>query len=153
VAEEIFNAVDGLNDAKEENEQRWGVRPHKVSLYSAYDFKEGRLRGITTGGGWRWRSKNIIGRTSSGGERTGKALVATDLMVGYTMKIPRVPGSFRFQINVYNVLDETDIIPVRVASSEANPDGFQVPGGRGLGYSRYDLVTPREWRFTTTWSF
>jgi outer membrane receptor protein involved in Fe transport len=153
VAEEIFNAVDGLNDAKEENEQRWGVRPHKISLYSAYDFKEGRLRGITTGGGWRWRSKNIIGRTSSGGERLGKALVATDLMVGYTMKIPRVPGSFRFQINVYNVLDETDIIPVRVASSEANPDGFQVPGGRGLGYSRYDLVTPREWRFTTTWSF
>lgn len=49
VAEEIFNAVDVLNEAKEENEQRWGVRPHKVSLYTAYDFKEGRLRGITTG--------------------------------------------------------------------------------------------------------
>jgi hypothetical protein len=69
VAEEIFNAVDVLNDAKEVNEQRWGVRPHKVSLYTAYDFKEGRLRGLTTGGGWRWRSANIIGRTSSGGGR------------------------------------------------------------------------------------
>ena len=153
VAQEIFNAVDVINDAKEVNEQRWGVRPHKVSLYTAYDFKEGRLRGFTTGGGWRWRSKNIIGRNSSGGEREGKALVATDLMIGYTTKFPRVPGRFRFQINVYNVLDDTDIIPVRIASGAANPDGFQVPGGRGLGYSRYDLVVPREWRFTTTWSY
>ncbi len=153
VAEEIFNAVDDLNEAKELNEQRWGVRPHKISLYTAYDFKEGRLRGFTTGGGWRWQSANIIGRNSAGGERTGKALVATDLMVGYTTKLPRTPGQFRFQINVYNVLDDTKIIPVRIASSEANPDGFQVPGGRGLGYSRYDLVVPREWRFTTTWSY
>ena len=24
---------------------------------------------------------------------------------------------------------------------------------RGLGYSRYDLVAPREFRFTTTWSY
>jgi len=153
VAQEIFNAVDVINDAKEENEQRWGVRPHKISLYTAYDFKEGRLRGITTGGGWRWRSANIIGRNSSGGEQTGKALVATDLMIGYTTKLPRIPGQFRFQINVYNVLDDTDIIPVRIASSAANPDGFQVPGGRGLGYGRYDLVVPREWRLTTTYSF
>jgi hypothetical protein len=153
VAQEIFNAVDVINDAKEENEQRWGVRPHKISLYSAYDFKEGRMRGFTVGGGWRWRSANIIGRNSAGGERTGKALVATDLMIGYTTKLPRVPGRFRFQINVNNVLDDTDIIPVRIASSEANPDGFQVPGGRGLAYSRYDLVVPREWRFTTTWSY
>jgi len=153
VAEEIFNAVDVINDAKEVNEQRWGVRPHKISLYTAYDFKEGRLRGFTTGGGWRWRSENIIGRNSSGGERTGKALVATDLMIGYTTKLPRIPGRFRFQINVNNVLDDTDIIPVRIASSASNPDGIQVPGGRGLGYSRYDLVVPREWRFTTTWSY
>jgi iron complex outermembrane recepter protein len=153
VAQEIFDAVDLLNEAKEENEQRWGVRPHKVSLYTAYDFKEGRLRGLTTGGGWRWRSANVIGRNSAGGERTGKAIAATDLMIGYTTKISKLPGRFRFQINVYNVLNDTDIIPARIASSDANPDGFQVPGGRGLGYSRYDLVVPREWRFTTTWSY
>jgi hypothetical protein len=28
-----------------------------------------------------------------------------------------------------------------------------LPGGRGLAYSRYDLVAPREFRFTTTWSY
>jgi hypothetical protein len=35
----------------------------------------------------------------------------------------------------------------------AAPDGFQVPGGRGLGYTRFDLIQPRELRFTTTYSF
>ncbi len=31
--------------------------------------------------------------------------------------------------------------------------GFNLPGGRGVAYSRYDLVTPREFRFTTMYSF
>ena len=153
VAQEIFDVVDALNDAKEENEQRWGVRPHKISLFSAYDFKEGRLRGFTLGGGWRWRSANVIGRNSRGAEITGRVLTATDLMFGYSRKFERIPGRFRFQINVTNVLNETNIIPSRIASSDNAPDGFVVPGGRGIGYSRYDLVVPREWRFTTTWSY
>jgi hypothetical protein len=56
-------------------------------------------------------------------------------------------------VNVSNLLNETDIIPVRLSTSAANPDGHLLPGGRGVAYSRYDLVTPREWRFTTTYSF
>ena len=153
VAEEIFEVVDTLNDAKEQNERRWGVRPHKVSLFTAYDLKEGRMKGFTVGGGWRWRSANIIGENSRGEEITGKALVATDLMIGYTRKFQRIPGRFRFQINIANVFDKTDIIPVRIATGANAPDGFELPGGRGLAYSRYDLVTPREFRFTTTWSY
>src|SRR5690606_9259862 len=56
VAEEIFDLVDNLNREKEQQEKRWGVRPHKISFFTAYDFKEGRLNGFTIGGGWRWRS-------------------------------------------------------------------------------------------------
>jgi hypothetical protein len=63
-----------------------------------------------------------------------------------------VPGRFRFQINVTNVLDNTDIIPVRLATGAGALDGFSLPMGRGVAYSRYDLVAPREIRFTTTWS-
>ena len=129
------------------------MRPHKINLFTAYDFKEGWPRGLTAGGGWRWRSANIIGRNASGGEMTGRSIVETDLMLAYTRKLPRIPGRFRFQINVTNVLDKSDIIPVRLASSDAAPNGFVVPGGRGLAYSRYDLVTPREIRFTKTWSY
>jgi hypothetical protein len=37
--------------------------------------------------------------------------------------------------------------------SATAPDGFSLPGGRGPAYTRYDLVQPREIRFTTTYSF
>ncbi len=153
IAQEIFNLVDTMNDERDEEEKRWGLRPHKVSLFTAYDFKEGRLRGFTVGGGWRWRTPNVIGSDGSGNEITGKAITASDLMLAYSRKFQGLPGRVRFQLNVSNVLDNTDIIPVRIATGAAAPNGFMLPGGRGLAYSRYDLVAPREFRFTTTWSY
>lgn len=153
VAEEIYNLVDSLNNTKEQVEKRWGVRPHKVSLYTAYDFREGWMKGFTVGGGWRWRSANVIGEDSSGSEISGKVITAADLMLAYVTKFKGLPGSFRFQLNVANLFDRTDIIPVRLSTSDTVPDGFILPGGRGVAYSRYDLVRPREIRFTTTYSF
>jgi outer membrane receptor for ferric coprogen and ferric-rhodotorulic acid len=129
------------------------VRPHKLSLFTAYDFREGRLRGFSVGGGWRWRSANVIGEDSKGREITGRVMTATDLMLAYNLRLARLPGRLRFQVNVANVLNNTRIIPVRLATGATSPDGFLVPGGRGVAYSRYDLVAPRELRFTTTWSF
>lgn len=153
VAQEILNLIDTLNQDKEEQEKRWGVRPHKISLFTAYDFSEGRLKGFTIGGGWRWRSPNVIGSDSRGKEITGKAIAATDLMIAYSRKFSPLPGRVRFQINISNLLDQTEIIPVRLATSTDVPDGFVLPAGRGVAYSRYDLVAPREIRFTTTYSF
>jgi iron complex outermembrane recepter protein len=153
VAEEIFNLTDALNDEKLLQEKRWGVRPHKVSFFTAYDFKENFLRGLTVGGGWRWRSANVIGSAANGGEITGRVIQAADAMMAYSTKIKGLPGRVRFQVNVSNLFDETNIIPVRLATSATAPNGYELPGGRGLAYSRYDLVTPREWRFTTTYSF
>ena len=153
IAQEVYNLIVNMNDDKEQEERRWGVRPHKVSLFTAYDFREGRLRGLTVGGGWRWRSANVIGEDSRGREITGRVIAATDLMLAYTLRLPRVPGRLRFQANVANVLNNTRIIPVRLATGAAAPDGFLVPGGRGVAYARYDLVAPRELRLTTTWSY
>ena len=153
IAQEIFNLVEALNNERDSEEKRWGLRPHKVSLFTAYDFKEGRLKGFTVGGGWRWRSANVIGSNSQGGENYGKAITANDLMIAYSRKFARLPGRVRFQLNISNVLDNTEIIPVRIATGATAPDGFMMPGGRGLAYSRYDLVQPRELRFTTTWSY
>jgi outer membrane receptor protein involved in Fe transport len=153
IAQEIYNLVDTMNAERDDEEKRWGLRPHKVSLFTAYDFREGRLRGFTVGGGWRWRSANVIGSDSKGNEVIGKPITANDVMIAYTRKFDRVRGRVRFQLNVSNVLDHTDILPVRIATGAAAPDGFILPGGRGLAYSRYDLVAPREFRFTTTWSY
>ncbi|MBL9200846.1 MAG: hypothetical protein JNL39_10085, partial [Opitutaceae bacterium] len=75
-------------------------------------------------------------------------------MLAYARKFRGLPGRVRFQLNVNNLLDRTDIIPSRLAfSATAAPDGFNLPGGRGPAYTRYDLVQPREIRFTTTYSF
>ena len=65
----------------------------------------------------------------------------------------QLPGRFRFQVNIANLFNRRDIIPVRLSTSALSPDGYEVPGGRGLALSRYDLVAPRELRFTTTYSF
>ncbi|MBL9186344.1 MAG: TonB-dependent receptor plug domain-containing protein [Opitutaceae bacterium] len=153
IAQEIFDLADVLNDERESQLKSWGVRPHKISLFTAYDIRSGRLEGLTVGGGWRWRSPNVIGSNSKGEEISGKQITAADLMIGYTRKFRGLPGRVRFQLNVNNLLDRTDIIPSRLATSEATPDGFNLPGGRGLAYTRYDLVQPREIRFTTTYSF
>ncbi len=153
VAQEIFDLTDALNDEKLLQEKRWGVRPHKVSFFTAYDFKEGWMKGLTVGGGWRWRSANVIGSDAAGNEITGEVIQAADAMMAYSTKIKGLSGRVRFQVNVSNLLDETDIIPVRISTGANAPNGYQLPGGRGLAYSRYDLVAPREWRFTTTYSF
>ena len=42
------------------------------------DFKAGRLKGFTFGGGWRWRSANVIGSDSKGSEITGQEIAAVD---------------------------------------------------------------------------
>lgn len=153
IAQEIFTLVDVMNDDKDQEEKRWGVRPHKVSFFTAYDFKAGRLRGFTVGGGWRWRSANVIGADAENRELRGKAIAAADLMLAYSPKLTRFPGRLRFQVNVSNLFDDTDIIPVRLSTSAAAPNGFMLPGGRGLAYSRYDLVAPRDIRVTTTWTY
>jgi hypothetical protein len=153
IAQEIYNLVDTMNAERDDEQKRWGLRPHKVSLFTAYDIREGRFKGFTVGGGWRWRSANVIGSDSKGNEITGEPIVANDLMLAYTRKFDRLPGRVRFQLNVSNVFDQTDLLPVRLATGATVPDGYTLPGGRGRAYSRYDLVAPRELRFTTTWSY
>ena len=153
VAQEIYNLVDTMNAERDDEEKRWGLRPHKVSLFTAYDFRAGRMKGFTLGGGWRWRSANVIGADSKGNEITGEPIVANDLMIAYTRTFQRLPGRVRVQLNVSNVFDHTDILPVRIATGASVPDGYVVPGGRGRAYGRYDLVAPRELRCTTTWTY
>jgi outer membrane receptor for ferric coprogen and ferric-rhodotorulic acid len=151
VAQEVFNLIESMNTEIRENEQRWGLRPHRANVFTAYDFTTGRLKGFTIGGGYRWRSPNIIGDTSGGGERKGEPIGAADLLLRYRRKLSegRFKGALSFQINVMNLFNEGDILPTHISSTTS----FQVPGGRGIGYSRFSLVPPRSVRFTTSYEF
>lgn len=151
VAQDILDLVRFLNEDREQEEQRWGLRPHKVSVFTSYDFSEGRLKGFTVGGGYRWRGANIIGQNASGGELRGRILSAADLMLRYRHKVSpwRFKGTMTYQLNVSNLFDRDGIMPQRFSSTA----DFIVPGGRGVGYSRFDFIDPRSIRFTTTFSF
>lgn len=153
VAQDLYDFIDSVNSTKEENEKRWGVRRHKASMFTAYDFKEGWMKGLTIGGGGYWRSANVIGSDSTGREITGREISSAEAMLAYTCRPGKLPGRVRFQVNVSNLLNRTAIIPGRIATGTGAPDGFLLPGSRGLAYSRYDLVAPREYKVTTTYSF
>jgi hypothetical protein len=157
VAREFLTFVNSLKNLREQTEGKRpldaNLRPHKISVFTAYDFQDGWLRGFTLGGGWRWRSADVIGTDSHGNEVPGRVLTSADLMLAYQWKLNRLPSRVRIQINVLNLFNHTPIIPVRYATSAGAPDGFMVPGGRGVAYSRYDLTPPREIRCTTTYSF
>jgi hypothetical protein len=71
------------------------------------------------------------------------------LRYGHPVSRGRFRGTMSYQLNVSNVLDQNGIIPQRFSST---PD-FQVPGGRGVAYSRVDFIEPRSIRFTTTFSY
>ncbi|MDP3069846.1 MAG: hypothetical protein Q8N18_06130 [Opitutaceae bacterium] len=150
-AQEILNMIRDINNDIEQNEQRWGLRPHKVSFFTAYDFTTGRLKGLTAGGGYRWRNPNVIGRYANGSEIQGRALTGVDALVRYSHKVAagRFRGTLSYQLNVTNLFDQRGIIPQRFSST---PD-FIIPGGRSVGYSRVDFVDPRAIRFTTTFTY
>ena len=153
IAQEIYTLVTTLNDNKNGQEKRWNLRPHRINLFTAYDFKHERLKGLSIGGGWRWSSANVIGENSAGKEIFGRVLAKNDVMVRYKWKLRGLLGLVSCQLNVYNVLNNTAIMPERLSDSATALDGFILPGGRGVAYSRFDLVDPREVRFTTTYSF
>ena len=156
VAEEIMGMINDINNDKLTNEQGWGLRPRKVSLFTAYDFTEGRLNGFSVGGGYRWRSAGLIGFDSSGNKIIGRTLSGVDMMLRYRIRVPHgwLHNPVTLQFNATNLFNQDGIIPQRLSATPvtASPT-FIVPGGRGVGYSRFDLMEPRSIRFTTTYSF
>ncbi|MFL3658703.1 MAG: TonB-dependent receptor plug domain-containing protein [Opitutales bacterium] len=153
--QDLWLLVNSINTRKQQEEKRWGLRPYNFNLYTAYDFKEGPLSGFTVGGGYRLQAPRIIGEDSNRVEQKGSARTTADLMLRYRTKVEgRFNGRLSFQVNVYNVLNDGPLDPVRLS---ATPD-FYFPGGetatsRGIGYSWLNVVEPRSFRFTTTFDF
>ena len=153
ISAELWDLVDDMNGRIQQDEKRWGLRPYRFNVFTAYDFKEGWLKNWSLGGGYRWQAANIIGEDPDGNEVKGKARVETDLFVRYRLNRFTLSerGQWTFQMNVYNVFDNRDLMPGNLGGDEYS---FQtVPGGRGVAYQRYDYVPPREYRFSIGYSF
>lgn len=147
---QLWDMVDDMNDRIEQDEKSWGLRPWRFNVFTGYDFKEGLLKDWSVGGGYRWQSANVIGEDPDRNEVTGKALAQTDMFIRYRTKqfSPLKGGQWTFQMNVYNLFDNRDLIPGNLAG-----DGYSfqtIPGDRGVAYQRFDYVPPREFRFSVT---
>jgi hypothetical protein len=139
-----------LNDRIEQEEKRWGLRPYSANVYTAYTFDEGRLKGFSFGGGLRWKSANLLGSYADGSEITGRSTFENDLMFRYRQRWKKMTLSY--QVNIYNVLDDTDPIPQRIGDGLLGYVNFPGPD-RGYALQRADLVDPRSLRASITVEF
>lgn len=103
----LFEANMEVQFAAEGEELR-SNRRHKANLVSRYSFSSGPLKGLFIGGGYRYQSKNLAGRTAlpEAAPIWGRAISVADVFAGYTVRKVPLFGEVRLQLNVANVFDQ-----------------------------------------------
>jgi outer membrane receptor for monomeric catechols len=114
VAERIADSDRELAATRFREQQGYGNRKHKANVWTRYMISDGRLKGLTLGGGWRYQSANISGINVATQEVfKGNPKSLFDFMASY-----RTKGFFGFaaekvavtyQVNVLNLLDDRTI--------------------------------------------
>jgi len=165
--------TDSINEAIADAEQLFFDNPHvfegkrfvgdplhNLNLRTRYDFREGRLKGFSIGGGTRLRLGRVAGARTDytitpGSDYTdtwnGRTIdkVSTvnakdqnvyDLQLSYSMAIMRRKVRWGVQLNVNNVLDQRELIVNNV-----HP--------RTLVPITYRFQDPRQFILTNTFSF
>ncbi len=151
---EMWDMIADINNARIANGKRWGLRPYNANVFTAYDFSEGALRGLTIGGGVSWKDNMIIGEDEETREVWySRQLWDTNAMIRYKWRNGFGPfeGPITLQLNVRNVLDDQDIIPV--GYNPVRGPRWELPYDRGLAFARYDVPQPRSWRLSLTYDF
>ena len=107
------------------------ARGARANLITSYRFTEGRLRGFNIGGAVRWRAAPTIGygvKTSASGSKVldldrafmGNEETYVDLLAGYRGRLKAFGGmGYRVQLNVRNLLNANDPIPVGALTTGA----------------------------------
>lgn len=148
IAEEIdyyLNADLGLTNMTNTNGlNKLGNRPQKLNFFTRYNFSEGFLKGLYVGGGYRYQGKLFTGIISET-DRTevwAPTVGQLDLLLGYSFPKMAKDRRLSVQLNLYNVLDETDPIVTRYSWETGVP--------RPTGYGPREGLT---WRLTTNFEF
>lgn len=122
------------------------LRKWRANMVANYDFREGFLKNVNVGVGYRWQGKQVIGYPPDYIDATGNlaanpqvalawrpqlgkpfyapAEANIDLWVGYKRKISN-RLSWRTQLNVRNVGERDSLIPVNV-QPDGTPVGFRI---------------------------
>jgi outer membrane receptor protein involved in Fe transport len=115
------------------------------NLRTTYAFREGFLRGVSAGGGVRWRGERVVAYTSSNPasrrEIRDDDSMTIDANLAYRRKMEFLGRNceLTLQLNVNNLLDDDELIINRVYA-DGTPRTFTLPD-------------PRRWFVTTTVKF
>jgi iron complex outermembrane recepter protein len=119
VGQRIAQSDTELASTRLEEEQAYGNRPHKATVWTRYSFTTGRLKGFAVGGGWRYQSANVAGvylptrQTLMGNPRSLGDLFfqyKTRGLAGLWVDAARVT----YQLNINNVLDDRTITQTKL---------------------------------------
>lgn len=142
---EYLTVENGLNHLTQNNGlNKLGNRPHKFNVFTRYDFKSGLFNRLYVGGGYRYQGKVFTGIISET-DRTevwGPAVGQLDLLAGYTLPKFTKARRLSLQLNLFNVLNETDPIVTRY--------NFDTGSARPIGYRPREGFT---WRLTANFEF
>ena len=144
----MYRAQDRLIQELSESDRGFGLREYRANFLANYDFKDGRLKGLSMGGGLRWQSANTIGEDAAGNLIEGKDIFNTDFMIRYRTRF-NDKTTVTYQVNIYNIFDDTSLTP-RLFTA----DGYNafLPTGN-LAYTRADYQSPREIRASIRFQF
>lgn len=127
------------------------IREWRANLITNYTFAEGKMRGFNIGGAVRWEKEGTIGYELGLEPESGSSILdvnkpifgdpnfRVDAWVGYKISIMDGKVDWGIQLNVRNLLNDDDLIPVA-----ANPDG-RVVANR--------IPVPLTWEIRNTFSF
>jgi len=113
------------------------LREWRLNTISNYDFTEGRLKGVSIGGGLRWQDTVVIGYRPLPGKTAsdvsfdianpyrGPTETNIDLWVGYGRKNIWRGIDWRVQLNVRNVAQHDSLIPI-TTQPDGTPAGFRI---------------------------
>jgi hypothetical protein len=154
VAERIASSAEELAAVRAVEEQGYGNRPDKFNLWTRYAFTSGPLKNLAVAGGMRYQDRNIAGfDVPTDTILYGNDSFLADLMLQYKSKgffkwLPDRVG-ITYQLNLYNLLDNRDII---ISSLRLRPgESTGVSGGAAGAIGGVGVDEPyirRGWRQT-----
>lgn len=160
IGQRYLGIIQTLNEMQQSSGKKVEAgREWRVNFVTRYSFSHGKLKGAFVGGGYRYRSKSVVGYMAAsvpnafafaGAPATviassldspifGKPTNQADLLLGYERKLSK-NVSWRIQLNVNNLLDNRDVLVQRTLL--------------GTGATTvYGNAQPRSYVATTTFEF
>lgn len=124
VRERIADSDRELAATRFREQQGYGNRKYKANVWTRFSVPEGRFRGLTLGGGWRYQSANVAGINLTTREvYMGNPKSLFDLMASYRTRgfLGRYQEkvSVTYQLNVLNLLDDQTIFIAKIVNDTA----------------------------------